>query len=114
MARRLGLGAVAPRTPRGHQPFPRQSAGRDSEDESEDESAYMRRCRDIDEYHAFIADFNAALRADSKRQDDIINALPDLHDINGNTIPKMDEYGDYDERYLRIARTMPGFQRSRA
>ena len=50
----------------------------------------------------------------STRQDDIINALPDLHDTNGNTIPKMVEYGDYDERYLRIARTMPGFQRSRA
>ena len=39
----------------------------------------------------------------------IINVLPDLHDTNGNTIPKMVEYGDYDERYLRIARTMPGF-----
>ena len=26
-------------------------------------------------------------------QDDIINALPDLHDTNGNTIPKMVEYG---------------------
>ena len=43
--------------------------------------------RDIDDYHAFIADANAAIRADWKHQDDIINALPDLHDINGNTIP---------------------------
>jgi hypothetical protein len=31
----------------------------------------------------------------STRQDDIINALPDLHDTNGNTIPKMVEYGSY-------------------
>ena len=36
----------------------------------------------------------ASTRQDDIR-DDIINALPDLHDTNGNTIPKMVEYGSY-------------------
>ena len=41
----------------------------------------------------------------------IINTLPDLHDTNGNTIPKMVEYGSYTTSATppHRAHHMPGF-----
>ena len=55
-----------------------------------------------------MREHHAALTACAQRQVDAIHALPDLYDASGDIIPRSDASGDFDERYLRAARSLPG------
>ena len=58
-------------------------------------------------YARLMRKHHAALAAHAQRQIDAIDALPDLHDASGNIIPRSDAFGDFDERYLSAARSLP-------